>query len=147
SAFDSHHGPLPRSMYHDSYEYNSAWSATFLSDFAQLRGYLLENHWPEFCGDPTKDETAARVRSDFKETLSDLMVERVFPEWIKWCHARGIKTRYQAHGSPANLLDLSALADTPETEMFGRGTRDPMASGFDGDFGDGDRDPLVSKVA
>lgn len=146
-VFNSYHGPLPRAMYHDSYEYNSSWSETFLSDFAQMRGYRLEDHWPAFCGDPGQSDEAARVRADFKETLSDLMVDRVFPEWIQWCHARGILTRYQAHGSPADLLDLYALSDIPETEMFGRGDRDPMASGFDARFGEGDRDPLISKVA
>jgi hypothetical protein len=56
-------------------------------------------------------------------------------------------TRDQAHGSPVNLLDLYALSDIPETEMFGRGKRDPLKSGFDERFGEGDRDPLISKFA
>ncbi|MBM3891896.1 MAG: glycoside hydrolase family 2, partial [Verrucomicrobia bacterium] len=43
---------------------------------------------------------------------------------------RGFLTRNQAHGSPGNLLDLYALADIPETEMFHT-----------------DRRPLVSKFA
>jgi hypothetical protein len=75
------------------------------------------------------------------------MVESVFPEWIKWCHDRNFLTRYQAHSSPGNLLDLYALADVPETEMFGHGSRDPLKSGFDERFGEGDRDPLVAKFA
>jgi alpha-L-rhamnosidase len=147
TAFDAYRGPRPRAMYHDSYEYNSSWAPDLLDAFARLRGYRLEDEWPAFCGNPQKDEAAARVRADFKETLSDLMVERVFPEWIHWCRARSLLTRYQAHGSPANLLDLYALADMPETEMFGRGTRNPLRSGFDERFGEGDRDPLVSKFA
>ncbi|MHC4250444.1 MAG: glycosyl hydrolase, partial [Planctomycetota bacterium] len=54
----------------------------------------------------------------------------------------------QAHGAPANLLDLYAVADVPETEMFSRGGgRDPRVSRFDEKFGEGDRSPLVSKFA
>jgi hypothetical protein len=147
AAFDAYHGPLPRAMYHDSYEYGSSWAPDVLEAFARRRGYRLEEQWPAFCGDPQKDEVAARVRADFKETLSDVMIEEVIPEWVHWCRARGLLTRYQAHGSPANLLDLYALAEMPETEMFGRGARDPLRSGFDERFAEGDRDPLVSKFA
>ena len=146
-AFASYRGPLPRAMYHDSYEYNSNWSPDLLDAFARFRGYRLEEHWPELCQDPRSSEMAARVRCDYQETLSDLMVKEVFPPWIRWCQARGIRTRNQAHGSPANLLDLYALADIPETEMFGRGTRDPLRSRFDERFGEGDREPLISKFA
>jgi hypothetical protein len=146
-AFDRYTGPRPRAMYHDSYEYASSWTPDFLSAFARRRGYRLEDHWPEFCQDPRTSERAARVRADYQETLSDLMAEDVFPAWIAWCQTRGIRTRNQAHGSPANLLDLYALADIPETEMFGRGTRDPLRSRFDARFGEGDRDPLISKFA
>jgi hypothetical protein len=49
---------------------------------------------------------------------------------VRWCHDRGIRTRNEAHGSPGNLLDLYALADIPETEMFHT-----------------DRNKLVSKLA
>ena len=137
----------PRSMYHDSYEYSGAqWSPNLLDEFALRRGYKLQDQWPAFAGMGDRD-TVARVRGDYRETVSDLMAERVFPQWVAWSHARGMLTRYQAHGSPANLLDLYALADIPETEMFGRGTRDPLQSGFDGRFSEGDRDPLISKFA
>ena len=30
-----------------------------------------------------------------------------------------VKTKYQAHGSPGNLIDLYASADIPECETFG----------------------------
>ena len=137
----------PRAMYHDSYEYNGAqWSPDLLEEFAKRRGYRLEHHWLAFAGEGD-EETAARVRSDYRETVSDMMVENVFPRWVSWCRERGMLTRNQAHGSPANLLDLYALADIPETELFGRGQRDPLRSGFDARFGEGDRDPLIPKFA
>ena len=137
----------PRAMYHDSYEYYGAqWAPELPAEFAARRGYRLEDELPAFAGTGTADRVA-RVQADYRETLSDLMVERVFPQWIAWNHEHGCLTRYQAHGSPGNWLDLYALADIPETEMFGRGTRDPLRSGFDARFGEGDRNPLVSKFA
>ena len=38
---------------------------------------------------------------------------------MAWSHAQGSLARNQAHGAPANLLDLYAAADIPETEAFG----------------------------
>jgi hypothetical protein len=79
------------------------------------------------------------------------MVDNVFPLWTEWCRQRGMLTRYQAHGSPGNWLDLYALADIPETEFFGRGGPNPLVSRFDADIarsapGHG-REPLLSKFA
>ena len=140
-------GPKPRAMYHDSYEYfGVAWSPAVPDAFARRRGYRLADELAAFAGMGDPDRIA-RVQADYRETLSDLMVEEVFPEWTGWCRARGIRTRNQAHGAPANLLDLYALADIPETEMFGHGGRDPRVSRFDADFGGADRNPLISKLA
>ncbi len=140
-------GPRPRAMYHDSYEYyNAAWCDGFLAAFERKRGYPLTAELAALAGlgDPGR---AARVRADYRETLSDLMAEEVFPVWTAWCRARGILTRNEAHGAPANLLDLYALADIPETEMFGHGGKDPLVSRYDADFGKADRNPLVAKLA
>lgn len=146
-AFAAYRGAVPRALYHDSFEYRSSWMPNLLEEFARRRGYRLEAELDAFAGDPRADDRAARVRADYKETLSDLMIEDVFPQWVRWCRERGIRTRNQAHGSPGNILDLYALADIPETEMFGRGERDPLRSRFDERFGEGDRSPLVSKFA
>ncbi|MCB1126584.1 MAG: hypothetical protein KDM81_08830, partial [Verrucomicrobiae bacterium] len=128
-AFDAYDGPRLRSMYHDSYEYVSNWSPDLLEQFARRRGYRLERELPALFNSEVS-ERAARVQCDFRETLSDLMVESTLPRWVDWCHDRGMLTRNQAHGSPGNLLDLYALADIPETEMFHT-----------------DRNRLVSKLA
>ena len=146
-AFDAYRGAKPRAMYHDSYEYAmAAWSPDLPEEFAKRRGYRLEDHWEQVAGfgDP---DLVARVWYDYRETISELMVEKVFPQWVAWCRQRGFITRYQAHGSPGNLLDLYALADVPETEMFGHGGPDPLVSRFDESMGKADRDTLVSKFA
>ncbi len=146
-AFAGYQGPKPRSMYHDSYEYNSTWAPGLPEAFARRRGYHLEERLPEFCAPSPREDLAARVMCDFRETVSDLMIEEVFPQWARWCRERGFQTRNQAHGSPANILDLYALADIPETEMFGRGKRDPLRSRFDGAFLEGDRNVFIGKFA
>jgi len=140
-------GPRPRAMYHDSYEYfGTSWCEGFLAAFARRRGYKLTDELAAFAGIGDPDR-AARVKADYQETLSDLMVEEVFPKWTAWCRARGILTRNEAHGAPANLLDLYALADIPETEMFGHGGSDPLTSRYDADFGKADRNPFIAKMA
>ncbi|MGC3959512.1 MAG: glycosyl hydrolase [Verrucomicrobiota bacterium] len=126
-AFDDYHGLRPRAQYHDSYEYKSEWSPDFFKQFAQRRGYKLQTELPAlFC---ETNEHAARVLADYRETVSDIMVEDTLPQWGKWSHRRGFITRNEAHGSPGNLLDLYALADIPETEMF-RLDRNKLISKF-----------------
>lgn len=129
AAFDGYKGLMPRAMYHDSYEYQSDWSPDLLQAFQERRGYRLQEYLPAFFeeGDP---DLAGRIKCDYRETLSDLMVENFIRPWTAWANQKGCVTRNQAHGSPGNLLDLYAAADIPETEMFNK-----------------DRDPLVSKFA
>jgi hypothetical protein len=136
----------PRAMYHDSWEYVGNWSPDFLAEFSKRRGYRLQDQLPALAGAGPADRVM-QVLHDYRETASDMVIENSFPQWVQWCHDRGMLVRLQAHGSPANLLDFYALADIPETEMFGRGTRDPLQSGMDAHFSEGARDQLVSKFA
>ena len=129
NAFSNYPGPMPRAIYHDSYEYVGNWSPDLFVQFEKRRGYRLQQHLDKFFG-KAGDDITARLKSDYRETLSDLMTEQFNPAWIGWARARGALTRNQAHGSPANLLDFYAAADIPETEMFNK-----------------DRDILVSKFA
>ena len=145
-AADSGHR-RPRAMYHDSFEYyEAAWSADLAAEFFRRRGYHLEENWPLLAGhgDPEK---VARLWHDYRQTVSDLMIEKSFPVWHGWAAQNGMLTRNQAHGSPANLLDLYALASIPETEMFGHGGPDPLDSRFDENIGKADRSVQVSKFA
>lgn len=108
-----------RAMFHDSYEVGAAnWTDTMVADFAQLRGYDVVPYLPEIAGQGD-EETRARVRSDVRETFADLLLSRFTERWSAWNEQHGWLTRNQAHGSPANLLDLYARVDIPETESFG----------------------------
>jgi len=53
-----------------------------------------------------------------------------FEAWTDWCRENGYLTRNEAHGAPSNWLDFYALADIPETEMFGKDDRDILVSKF-----------------
>ncbi|MDX9973148.1 MAG: glycosyl hydrolase [FCB group bacterium] len=118
NAFANYPGPFPRGQYHDSYEYYGASATEGIFDiFQQDRGYDLRSFLPELKGDGNAD-LVARVRNDYRAVL-DAELARYIGAWVDWSRSKGCITRYQAHGSPGNLLDLYALADVPETEIFG----------------------------
>jgi hypothetical protein len=107
----------PRSYFHDSFEYYGAsWTHDFFREFESRRGYDLRTQLPALFGDGPED-TVARVKSDYRETISDLHLAYI-QRWTQWCHEKGSMSRNQAHGAPANLLDIYAAADIPETEIF-----------------------------
>jgi hypothetical protein len=117
AAFRNYHGPRPRAVFQDSYEYRTDWSPDFFAQFQKRRGYKLQNELPALFG-TSEDEHAARVKYDYRRTASEVMADESEPAWISWGHKNGFISRYQAHGSPGNWLDLYADADIPETEMF-----------------------------
>lgn len=116
-AFASSGVSYPHTFFNDSYEvYHANWTPTLFKEFARRRGYRLEDHLPELLG---YIDDGNKVLSDYRETLSDLLYENFTQQWVEWAHQRGVKVRNQAHGSPANLLDLYAEVDIPEIEGFG----------------------------
>jgi hypothetical protein len=117
-AFAGYRGQMPRSHFHDSFEYYGAsWTSDFFREFESRRGYDLRTQLPALFGDGP-EETVARVKGDYRETISDLHLAYI-QRWTQWCHSHGSISRDQAHGAPGNLLDLYAAADIPETEIFG----------------------------
>lgn len=118
SAF-SKSAEKPRAMYNDSYEaYGANWTADFAQQFESRRKYDLLGKLP-LLSDSTGNPEATLVKIDYHQTLAELLLERYAKPWTDWSRAHGFVTRYQAHGSPGNLLDLYEAADIPETESFG----------------------------
>ncbi|MBQ5878857.1 MAG: glycosyl hydrolase family 2 [Alistipes sp.] len=118
-AFKEHRTNFPHTFFNDSYEvYGADWTPDFLEQFARRRGYRLEEHFPAFLAEERNEETA-RIVSDYRETISDLLIENFSTQWTDWAHRHGSITRSQAHGSPANLIDTYASVDIPECEGFG----------------------------
>jgi alpha-L-rhamnosidase len=125
-AFRNYSGAPPRAQFHDSFEYYRAnWTPDFFGEFSKRRGYDLRSHLPELGGDGDPD-TAARVRQDYRQTIGELH-EAYVARWTAWSHSQGSLTREQAHGAPANIEDVYATADIPETEpAFGGGRDDQV---------------------
>ncbi|WP_071147321.1 alpha-L-rhamnosidase [Bacteroides ihuae] len=118
-AFSESKVPYPHNFFNDSYEvYKADWTEDFFEQFAIRRGYKLEEHLPEFLSDE-RTEVVARIISDYRETIAELLQENFTRQWTEWAHSHGSKTRNQAHGSPGNLIDLYATVDVPECEGFG----------------------------
>ena len=118
-AFRDSQTAVPHAFFNDSYEvYGADWTPALLTEFAKRRGYKLEHYFPEFL-DSTRTEITRRIVSDYRETLSELLLENFTQRWTDWAHRMGSITRNQAHGSPSNLIDLYAAVDIPECEGFG----------------------------
>ena len=116
-AFAESEVAYPHTFFNDSYEvYKANWTPTLFDEFQKRRGYDLRQHLPELLGDV---DDGNQVLCDYRETLSDLLYENFTLQWVDWAHSHGVKVRNQAHGSPANLLDLYAAVDIPEIEGFG----------------------------
>ena len=106
------------------------WSDSFLDAFRQRRGYDLTPYlplivqpgwmeaWTSHYSAPYYDmgDLGDRVRADYRQTLSDLMIENFTSPFVAWNHAHHLQARYQAHGAPVDILRAYGLADMPETE-------------------------------
>ncbi len=108
-----------RAFFNDSYEVDdsegeSDFTPRFFAEFQRLRGYDLRQQLPRFFhGDE-------QVLSDYRETVSDLLLEQFTQPWRAWANRRGVLIRNQAHNAPANILDLYVASDIPEQEGNGR---------------------------
>lgn len=108
-----------RSFFNDSYEvYNADWTSGFKEEFKERRGYDL-SPYIKYLVEDNESEIAGRIKSDYRETLSDLILNNFTNDFTNWAHSKNSKNTNQAHGSPGNLLDLYAAVDIPESETFG----------------------------
>ena len=109
-----------------------AWTQDFLKAFKQRRGYdltpylpfVLQPGWMQAWGEhwsppyfEAKDQdTAERVRTDFRQTVSDLMFAGFIEPFVAWNHAHGLKAKFQAHGGAIDVIRGYGIVDIPETE-------------------------------
>ena len=119
TTFTASNAPFPRSLFCDSYEvYGADYTPGFFDEFAKRRGYKLENHLP-LLADSTDSDSKRRIATDYRATMGELLAENFTRQWTEWAHHHGATTRCQAHGSPANLIDIYATVDVAECEGFG----------------------------
>lgn len=137
-----------RAIFNDSYEvYGTDFTPKFFEEFQTRRGYDLKKQLPIILSE-TDDEISNRIRSDYRQTLSDLLLDKFDTSWTKWANSKGFKTKLQAHGSPGNLIDLYASADIPECETFGSMPFDiPGLRRDKEDIREGDADAVMLKFS
>ena len=122
-----------RSTFVDSLELmqDLPWERTFLEEFRKRRGYDLTRYlpltiqpgwmqaWDERWSPPyfnAGDDTADRVRTDYRRTVSDLMFDGFIKPYVAWNHAHGLKAKFQAHGGAIDIVRGYGIVDIPETE-------------------------------
>jgi hypothetical protein len=137
-----------RGIFNDSFEvYGTDFTADFFAQFEKRRGYDVKPFLPILLK-KVNSELANRVRSDFRETIGELLKEEFNRPWTQWANKKNYITRLQAHGSPGNLLDLYASADIPEAETFGSMPFDiPGLRREEEDIRPGDADPMMLKFS
>lgn len=109
-----------RGFFNDSYEVDDArgqsnWTQDFFNEFKTRRGYDIKNYLPALVKEQ-RDEQSLRVLYDFRQTIADMLLDNFTKPWHDWAKSKGKIVRNQSHGSPANILDLYAAVDIPETE-------------------------------
>lgn len=140
-AFSASGVNYPAAFFNDSYEvYEADWTPALFEEFEARRGYNLQHYLPLFVDeaipgycpttlrhypsenptvDPRQPITRDQLIADYRETISDLLLKSFTQTWSRWAHNHRALVRNQAHGSPANLLDVYAAVDIPEIESYG----------------------------
>jgi hypothetical protein len=119
-AFQGHDLKNIRAFFNDSYEVDDGkgaadWTPALFQEFLKRRGYDLRLHLPALFGKDTEDKNE-RILSDYRLTISEILQEHFTKKWKTWAATHGALVRNQAHGSPANILDLYGVVDIPEIE-------------------------------
>lgn len=106
------------------------WSRDFLAEFQRRRGYdltpylplVLQPGWMQAWGEHYSpayfdaNDIGDRIRADYRQTVSDLLIDRFLSPFVAWNHRNGLLARFQAHGAPMDIIKGYGLADIPETE-------------------------------
>lgn len=130
-------------IFEDSLELGSAqkWTWGFLKEFQALRGYDSVKLLPAIAGtgvqgtDPPAFElpgAGPKVREDYRQTLSDLYVNRYVAPMQQWARGHGLDFRVQAYGTPIATGVASAKAGVPEGESLNFGS--PNSLGAEQDY-------------
>ncbi|MCF7803534.1 MAG: glycoside hydrolase family 2 protein [Candidatus Marinimicrobia bacterium] len=119
-AFEGRNTDGLRGFFNDSYEVDDAsgdadFTPEFFEEFESRKGYDLRRHLPDLFAEEPSERTI-RLITDYRDVISDLLLEEFTQNWDAWAKEQDAIVRNQAHGSPASILDLYAATDIPETE-------------------------------
>lgn len=119
-----HAGPLAgkvlSSIHVDSWEAGSGnWTTGFREQFQSRRGYDLLPYLPTLNGFVVSSrEVAERFLWDFRETISELVLENYAACLRDLAHTKGLKLSIEAYGGTCDDLRYAGRADTPMTEFW-----------------------------
>jgi len=126
-------------LFEDSLELGDEqrWTWDLVEQWEQRRGYSPVTALPALAGagdegltDATffdfSDGTGERIRTDYRQTWSDLYIDSRLATLREWANDRGISLRSQPYGSPVDTAEASAHVDVPEGEslVFGHNIED-----------------------
>jgi len=116
-----------KSFYLASYEARGfVWTSSMTSVFRDLHGYDITKYLPLFFNDKLyPGETKKRIDTDFKKTLSELMINNLYKKSREICHEHGLKINCEAGGpgfplynGPAEPLKALGNLDIPRGEFW-----------------------------
>ncbi|WP_345470442.1 glycosyl hydrolase [Actinoallomurus oryzae] len=124
-------------LFEDSLELGSTqkWTPDMVAQWRKLRGYSPIDVLPALAGAGDQgitdrpyfdfgDGLGARVRTDYRQTLSDLYIANRLDVLRQWAHKHHMGTRIQPYGIPVDISDAASHIDVPEGESlaFGQST-------------------------
>lgn len=116
-------------VFEDSLELGETqkWTWGFLQQFEKRRGYDPTTLLPALAGAGIQGSgtpafelagVGSQVREDYRQTLSDLYVERYVAPMQEWAEGHGLNYRAQAYGVPISTSTASAVTGIPEGESL-----------------------------
>ncbi len=116
-----------KNFYLASYEARGlVWTPTLPETFKALSGYEIQKLLPAFFNpEMFNDETVAKMQSDFKQTLSELMINNLYKKSQEICNRHGLRINSEAGGpgyplynGPADPLKAQGTIDIPRGEFW-----------------------------
>lgn len=116
-----------KSFYLASYEARGfVWTSTLPEEFKKVNGYEIQKFIPSLFDTQLFDqETTSKVQSDFKKTLSELMINNLYKNAKEICNRYGLKINSEAGGpgyplynGPAEPLKAQGALDIPRGEFW-----------------------------
>ncbi|MBK6510732.1 MAG: hypothetical protein IPG06_15600 [Haliea sp.] len=144
TGLPEHYGKGLRGFFNDSLEFRLRRMGVedILQEFQARRGYDLAPYLPaiymegvdnmyfkeilgmhaapEFAITPLDD----RIRHDYQQTLSDLVIERFVESSASWAQERGLTSRAQSYGMDLDIIRALGANTIPETEQLWAGGAD-----------------------
>ena len=121
-------------LFEDSLELGSSekWTSSFLDQWQARRGYSAVRLLPALAGAGDQGVTSkpdfdfaggvgARVRTDYRQTWSDLYIANRLDVLRAWAHQHHMGTRIQPYGGPIDVSTAAMHTDVPEGESLAFG--------------------------